>query len=659
MRKTAAAGYRDPAGADQPGHPATFGTVSLRAILLGCLCSVAIAVGAPHTTMVLSGTPMGFSSCTPAAFFLLFVIITTLQPALGLLGRRPLTPSELLTVTAMMFVAAALPTRGVTGLLLPMITATYYYASPENEWADQLHPHDADWMLVNDQSAVVGFYEGGWEHIPWSSWLTPLGAWSLFYLSFYLALIGIVVILRRQWVDHERLPFPVARVPLALVAGERGDPWPAIFRSKALWLGMAIPLVVNSANALHHYDSSIPHLDLVSSITIYPGISLRVGINFLMVGFAYFISSSVAFSLWFFHLLKLLQMHVVGLTGGTFQNTYLGPWQEALLGQQAVGAFAVLVLSGLWFARRHLAAVLRTAWGAHGTADADDDEIVSYRGAVLGLVGGTGGMGLWLWLSGFPGWIAPLVVVVALVILLGLTRAVAEAGLPTVTPTSGPSGFLISCIGVPALGTTGMIATGYTLVWAGEYLVFFMAPLANAVRLGQATRGNRRRLYWSIWLAIAATLVVSVWYTLHLAYTYGGINLDKGFFTSYCKYPSELAAAMLADPRGPYPVAWLWTLSGGLVMAILTILYYRFTGWALHPLGFPIAASWSMHFTWFPIFLGWALKRIILRLGGGRVYRDSRPFFIGLIMGQFVAGGLWLVVDTATGTRGNVIPMLF
>ena len=657
MKKAITESYR--AHPDRTGDAGSAGAITLRGILVGCLFCAFIAIGAPYTTMVLSGTPMGFSSSTPAAFFLLFITIVILHPVLGLLNRSwSFSPGELLTITAMMFVSAALPTRGATGLLLPMITATHYFATPENEWATRLHPHDADWMLMGDIAAVNGFYEGGWDHIPWASWLPPLLAWSLFYLSFYLTLTCIMVILRRQWVDNERLPFPVAQVPLALVAGPRSALLPTIFKSKALWVGMAIPLSISSINALHHYEPGVPQINLVSSISLYPGISLRIGINFLMLGFAYFISSSVAFSLWFFHILKGLQMHVVGLTGHSFQSTYFGPWQVALLGQQAVGAFAVMVGSGLFFARRHLASVFRTAFGRFRAEESDAGEILSHRAAVGGLLAGALGMGVWLWMSGFPAWIAPVVVVVALIILLGLTRAVAEAGLPTVTPTLGPSGFLISSIGVPALGTAGMIATGYTLVWAGEYLVFFMAPLANAVRLGSAMV-NPRRLFWSIWLAIGITLVVSVWYTLHLAYTHGGLNLNQPFFTGYSQYPSDLAAEMLGDPKGPSLAGWMWTLSGGLVMSALTILYYRFTGWALHPLGFPIAYSWSMQFTWFPIFLGWAIKRIVLRFGSGRLYRQSKPFFIGLIMGQFVAGGLWLVVDTITGTRGNVVPMLF
>ena len=50
---------------------------------------------------------------------------------------------------------------------------------------------------------------------------------------------------------------------------------------------------------------------------------------------------------------------------------------------------------------------------------------------------------------------------------------------------------------------------------------------------------------------------------------------------------------------------------------------------------------------------------IVLRFGGPGLYARSRPLFLGLVLGQIVAGGLWLVVDYLTGTVGNRIPLLY
>ena len=102
---------------------------------------VLIAIGVPYGGLVIQGTRLGLSSATPAAFFLLFVLLLTVHLGLGCLRRSwAFTRGELLVIFSMMVVATAIPTRGVTGMLLPMITGATYYATPENKWLELIHP---------------------------------------------------------------------------------------------------------------------------------------------------------------------------------------------------------------------------------------------------------------------------------------------------------------------------------------------------------------------------------------------------------------------------------------------------------------------------------------------------------------------------------------
>jgi hypothetical protein len=634
-------------------------SITMRGLSVGCVMCVAIALGAPYTTMLLRGTPMGFSSATPAAFFLLFLLLIC-QFLLRLCHRRwGLTRGELITVTVMMMVASAIPTRGVTGMLLPMITGIHYYASAENRWAQLLHPHMAEWTLVGDPTAVAGFYEGGLADIPWASWLPALLGWLAFYAAFYLTLVSLLAILRRQWVEHERLPFPLASVPLELFReAQHGSRLPVILQKPSMWVGFAVPMFVGSLQALQHYLPQVPTVALSTQWTISPGVVLRLGVNFLMLGFAYFINTSIAFSLWFFYLLNVVEKRLLGVMGITTTQANLGQWTEPLLGHQAMGALIVLVVSGLWVGRDHLTAVWQKAVGSDPSID-DSDEIMPYRSAVIGCSCGVVGMSVWLWQAGVPGWIAPLFVFAALVIFTGLTRAIAEGGLPTISPAMVPAGFVITSVGVPALGTAGLIATGHTLIWSGEMLVFMMAPLATGLRLGSEIIGNRRRLLWAIAAAMLITLAVSVWFTLHLAYKHGGVNLHGQYFGTFPKYPATLAIQQLSDPTDPSLEGGLWMLGGGAVMVLLMVARHHFIGWPLHPLGFAVAPGWTMGVLWSSILLAWLIKRLVLRFGGARSYERTKPFFLGLVMGQLVVAGVWLVIDSMTGTVGNVIPVFY
>ncbi len=626
------------------------------------MCLV-IAVGIPYGSMVVQGTRLGLSSSTPAAFFLLFVLLLTLHLVLRLLHRQwAFRRGELVTIFIMMMIATAIPTRGVVGMLLPMMTGTFYYATPENDWVNLIHPFLADWQVVYDPLAIKEFYEGtsGATQIPWAVWTAPLLRWLLFFVFLYMTLIGAMVILRRQWVENERLVYPLVQVPLAMVEENRRGEWiKPFFKNPVMWCGFLLPFFINSVNALHHYFHYVSPIDLQASVELFRRtVSLNLRINFLMFGFAYFINSGLAFSLWFFYLFHLLQEGVFSVLG--IQNAEeLGPWTGsgpigAIMGHQMMGALIVLVLFGLWTARPHLRGVFRRVLGRPDGLD-DSGEITSYRKALIAFVAGTIGMAFWLYKSGIPLWITPFFIFSALVIFIGLARVISEAGLPTVTPEMIPAGFVVSGVGIPALGIKGMVATGYTLAWAGDLLVFMTAPLANALRLSGET--SNRRLLLGILAALAISLVFSCWTMLYLAYRDGALNLHPQYFTGFAQYPSSFAAKKLANPTDPNLVGWLWTGAGGLVMAGLMVARHTLVWWPLHPLGFAVSTGWVMNSIWFSIFLAWLIKIIVLKYGGPAMYQRTRPFFLGVVLGQFVVGGLWLLIDSFTGMVGNTIPV--
>ena len=92
-------------------------------------------------------------------------------------------------------------------------------------------------------------------------------------------------------------------------------------------------------------------------------------------------------------------------------------------------------------------------------------------------------------------------------------------------------------------------------------------------------------------------------------------------------------------------------------MGLLMMARQRFLWWPLHPLGFAVSPGWALDRIWLSIFLAWLIKVVVLKYGGPGLYQKTRPFFLGVVLGQFVVGGLWLVIDGFTGMVGNVIPV--
>ena len=95
--------------------------------------------------------------------------------------------------------------------------------------------------------------------------------------------------------------------------------------------------------------------------------------------------------------------------------------------------------------------------------------------------------------------------------------------------------------------------------------------------------------------------------------------------------------------------------SSGVRCLTTTAARQRFLWWPFHPLGFPVSLLFGTVF--FSVFLAWLIKIIALKYGGPRTYALTRPFFIGVVVGQFLAAGLWLVVDGFTGMVGNRTPV--
>lgn len=260
-----------------------------------------------------------------------------------------------------------------------------------------------------------------------------------------------------------------------------------------------------------------------------------------------------------------------------------------------------------------------------------------------------------VWLTGVPAWVAPIVVVAALIIWLSLTRLMAQAGLATIVPAIIPLGFVVSTVGTSSLGTTGLIAMGLTLIWTGDLLTYLMGPAANSIFVQNKASVKPTAGALSLVVAVMLSLAGCIFMTLYLTSKVGGLNLHPQYFQWFPKLPWQFAESKLHVPSGVSLTGYVWTGIGAGVMLSLIYAQRLFFWWPLHPLGFLAQGGWIMKQLWFSFFLAWVVKTAALRYGGGKTYRKSRVVFIGIIVGLLVVGGFWLIIDSITGMRGNRI----
>lgn len=639
------------------GREAARHAVTLRALVVGTLGTGVIGTMVPYVGMMLYGERIAALMTTAAAIILFFYLVFVANTFVGAMRRSwMLNRAELALIYIMWIIATPIPERGLTSFLLPHITSVIYYATPENNW-NSLFPHIPTWMIPHlDFEQIKYFYEGAprGSGIPWELWLPPLVHWLPFILALYLAMIAIMVILRRQWIVNERLIYPLVQVPLAMIQDgpSRRDPSrlalvKPLFRNPLMWAGFAVTAILYSSNRLSVYYPFISGLRVPggSLLLFNDTVDVHFSIHFQLIGFAYFINRDVAFSLWFFYLLGVIQEGLFNTFGIQRVDPLFGVYSrhaDSILTLQGFGAYMVLVLFGLWTARDHLRKVLRRAFRDDRSVD-DGDEILPYRAAVFLLIGALLFMGFWLEQTGLPGWIVPVYLFFAFAVFVAITRVVAEGGLAWNYCPVIASDFVAAGIGTRALGASGIISLSFTYVWASDILTFVMASCANALKVAEETiRGNRRLVFVAILIAIVVSIATSIWMILDLAYTYGGINTDGFFFGWGARYPFDNASTRIASMEGPHWENWGFAGIGAGMMGLLMLARQRFLWWPFHPLGLPLSAVFSSAF--FSVFLGWLFKSLIMRYGGPGLYVRGRPFFIGVILGQFATSGIWFVV---------------
>jgi hypothetical protein len=689
--------------------------ISARAFFIGAGLSFFLAIGAPYGNMIVRGSYMALDFSTPGAIFVFLFLIGILNVVLKIASKGPawtvgaalmasgvwailywpwakidpydpgfilfsiitlilcfnvpwglrgintsLNRAELVMVYAMLLMVASLCTLGLSEQILPMLTAMLYFASPQNKWQEKLLPHLPQRQVwVDDGNLNSAFYEGvnlNGTSIPYGAWVEPLAWWGIFLAALYLTMMGVAVILRRQWMDRERLSYPLAQVGLAMIQGEKeGQLVNDFFKRPAMWVGCSIPLFFGSLRALHQYEPSIPVFALQWNMAFVGKQSLLMVVSFAMLGFSYMINAQIAAGIWFFHLVSKVQKEaLINLGLKADQKIIYGVADHPFLAYQGVGALIVMVLIGLWMGREHLLQVGRKALGLAGGGD-DSDEIMSYRWATICAFGGMATMCFWLFIMGTPFWVALVFIVFAVLIFIGISRIVVEAGLAAVrSPMTAPD-LVMQGFGSGLVGGGGVLNLSLAYIWAADVRVFVMATCANALKMIEELDPSTRRVVFGA--MVAALFIGSLgafWMIFHMAYRHGGINLNAWFFKGAPGAAFDNAVRQLGS-AGVFWPGWSFFAGGGAVMGLLTLMRHRLPWWPFHPIGFPIGANSMMDHVWFSVFLAWVIKRAVMRYGGAGMYRRSQIFFMGLIVGQVLCNGMWLVIDYFTGKIGNRI----
>jgi hypothetical protein len=461
----------------------------------------------------------------------------------------------------------------------------------------------------------------------------------------YAVQFSVVALFRRQWVENERLNFPILQVPIELAKTSEDGGWaPPWLRSKLFWVGFSIPFGFLALQAGHWFWPIVPQiptdLGFISFGREYPAIPMRL--FWPIVGISYFANTEIVFSLWFFKLIGTIAAGLVirlGLvaTAGAQPMHWLN-----------TGALIVMVLWLMWQARRHLRQAALRALGRDDTID-DSNELISYRTAYAIVVAGLAFMLFWLIHLGMSIPVALTIIAVSQIIYIGIARLAFEAGVIHVNAPLNPCHIVAESIGVTNLAPASLAAIALTYWKFTNIKSLFLVTMGHAAAISppdqpQSDAIRRRPLAPIIAIALTLTTGLAIWYTMHLGYTWGGYNFDGWVFRGAAQEPYLSLDKWLTDPKAAEaPLSFAGV--GAALMALFTALRYLFVWWPLHPIGLAVCFSYHISHSFLSFLIAWTAKTLVLKIGGIGLYRQFVPLFLGILVGSFTGGAICFGID--------------
>lgn len=637
---------------------------TFRIFFWGILFTLGAALSCPYTVMNIQSSGLAADYLAAGALLQIFIFVLLINPVLGFLNRRfMLREEEMILVYSMALVASAIPSWGIVLNLIPVLSGLSYYANPENRWSETILSHLKPWLLP-PPSVSAGFFEGLPEGtpVPYLAWLKPLFIWGLFFLTMFVFSISLMSIFRREWMENEHLVFPLTILPGELVSRTENSLIPPLLKKRLFWFGFAISFLLIFINGLSYYFPAIPYLRLSQTVWVFRRTSYIIFLfSFPVLGLAYLLNLNILFSLWFFELLAICEGGWFNISGYSLpgHNELQCTFSSATT-FQGMGAIIVLVILLFWRSHKRLSAIFRKALRPGNDFD-DSKEILTYRQAVWLLILSFLGMFVWLLTTGMGPLVSFLFLVVAFIIILGLTRIVCQAGVGFLRSPCTPAAFISYSLPATAVGENGFANLGLHNIWTSDIRTTVMASAANSLKLTERKPGLRKISFFL--LLVAAGLIAYVsssWLVLKYGYERGALNSPNGWF--FQGLPSAVGGFIhdkVLNPPTPEIIRWRLAFAGigALFMLFLMFMNSRFVWWPLHYIGFPTVDTWVAVNIWFSVFIAWLIKSLILRYGGPKMYQKSIPLFLGFIMGQIVGAGVWLVIDFFTGTIGNGLPV--
>jgi len=259
---------------------------------------------------------------------------------------------------------------------------------------------------------------------------------------------------------------------------------------------------------------------------------------------------------------------------------------------------------------------------------------------------------LWSHLAGIPILVSVSIHITIFVVMMALMRVVSEGGVLMLHTSFRPLDVITQFAGTRAVGPKGLTVLMYQeKIFMTTFLDYLMPSVLDGFKLSDSAKMKRRSLLSALFLTIVLSIIFACVTLVFIGYRYGGVNAGHFYGWSTTLEFFRLQN-ILNKPVDPSMTGVMNLSFGALGVVFLSLMRQRFWWWPFHPLGFVMGATYPMVLLWFSVLLGWLMKWTTLRFGGISMYNKLRPIFLGMVLGEYLAGSIWLIVSAITGRIG-------
>jgi len=628
--------------------------VTLRAVLVGSLSVAVLSIVNPYLQFGLrSWWIVGVGSLLSAPIWVLFLLVAVNGVLVRRWPERAFSRTELLTIYGMGLASLGFLGHGGLPYMVSYITYPFYMATPASGWERTILPYIPTWLSPTTREASYWFWEGLPEGtgVPWPDIFSPMFFWSLFTFFLLAAMYCLGALFSKDWVESQRLSFPLVDVPLAITGdGAKPTPRTSLLSNRVFWIGFALPAFIGLLGFLHRYVPDVPTITL-SDIQIgrpYVGMGLPwsvlgdtyVSLYLDIFGVMCLIPTEVSLSIWLFYVLfkaQLLMWAAFGVVEGASQSS-IQP--QTFIRFEETGAFVVLAAVLLYESRT---ALKRALWSVLGRSEAADAyEPLGGRAVVVGFLLANLGLFWFATRAGMSWWAMALLMGLFYTLCIGSSRLVSAGGVMFISFDTPRSAVFRTFGGRPFDVGSVVIFEYINGIYMSDPYNLAMPHMLNTFKLVRTERIKGRAFTWVTAVATVVMLAFGVPAMLKMIYAGGASQLGTWPFLDWPRWGfGEVEATLRAPERADN---WLRLAMGvgALLMLGMSWLHLNTAWWPVSPVGFLIASSWSTnHNLWGEALLGWLVVANIKRWGGLPVYRRIRPAFLGCVIGSYLSEALF------------------